>query len=155
MPLLPGGPIDWDAWMAEASAPRGNKGRKRTPEQLARQSVAQKARFARQRAAIAEAVKRQPLPPPAPMRTVTVYETILGNMEPGQWYSTRDMADVSGENYQSCKALGPKWLAMGWAKRAQNPAWVPVKPGHRQEPKWLYALTPEGEKRHRAAVALL
>jgi hypothetical protein len=155
MPPLPGGPIDWEAWTREAMAPRGNKGRKMSPEICAKFSAAQKARFARQRAALAEAAKRQPPPPPAPDRTVTVYETILGSMEPGRWYSTRDMRDVSGERYGSCKALAPRWYAEGILRRAQNPAWAPVKPGQRQEPKWLYCLTPEGEKRHRAAAALL
>lgn len=155
MPPLPGGPIDWAAWTAEAMAPRGNKGRKMSPEICAKFSAAQKARFARQRALVAAAVAAQPKPPPAPMRQVTVTENILGRMQPGSWYSTRDMSEASGENYQSCKALGPKLHRDGVLKRAQNPAWVPVLPGHRQEPKWLYALSPVGEQRHRMAAALL
>ncbi len=139
--------------MAESLAPRGRK--KRTPEQLARQSEAQRARFARLRAAVVAAEAAKPKPPPAPMRQVTVYETILGSMEPGKWYSTRDMSEASGERYGSCKALAVRWYGEGVLKRAQNPAWAPVPPGHRQEPKWLYALTPEGERRHRLAAALL
>jgi hypothetical protein len=136
-------------------APRGNKGRKRTPEQLARQSVAQKARFARQRALIAAAVAAAPKPPPAPARVVTVTENILGHMQPGEWYSTRDMRDMTGEDYGSCKALGPKLWQDGVLRRAQNPDWVPVPPGHRQEPKWVYSLTAEGVRRHLMAAALL
>lgn len=160
MPPLPGGPIDWKAWEAEvwATVPkrRGGPGRTLTPQQRENISEGQRKRFARHRAQLAAAVAARPPAPPAPMRSVTVYETILGAMQPGNWYSTRDMADASGENYQSCKALGPKWLGLGWVERAQNPAWKPPeRPGMAQEPKWLYRLTQEGEKRHRLAVALL
>lgn len=164
MPYLPGGPIDWAAWMAEATQPRGMKGRKHGPEIRAKFSAAQKARYARKREALAEALRlareaeaANPKPKPwDPLACVTVTDRILGNMEPGSWYATLDMAKVSGANYQACKAFAVTWFRAGVLQRRQNPAWKPPeRVGARQEPKWLYGLSAEGERRHRLAAALL
>lgn len=163
MPFLPGGPIDWEAWTREAMQPRGMKGRKFSPEICAKFSEAQKLRFARKRAALAEAIARakraEDRAPKVevydPLAWVTVTDKVLGNMQPGSWYATLDMATVAGVKYQACKAFAVRWWKDGILQRRQNPAWKPVKPGHRQEPKWLYCLTRDGEARHRLAAALL
>lgn len=141
---------------------RPMKGRKMTPEQCAKFSVAQRARFARQRAKLAaalaearEAARNAPVKFD-PQAGVKSSEKILGGMEPGKWYSTRDMHDVSGAPYDSCKGFAPKWWKLGWLLREQNPDWrPPERPGMAQEPKWLYCLGQEGERRHRAALAVL
>lgn len=164
MPWLPGGPIDWAAWTAEAIKPRGMKGRKMSPEVCAKFSAAQKKRFAHQRAQLAEALRLQreaqvANPAPAiydPLVNVNNETRVFGTMEPGSWYSTLDMAQVSSVKYQSCKALAVKWWRAAMLKRQQNPDWrPPERPGAPQAPKWLYALTAVGEQRHRLAKAIL
>lgn len=160
---IPGGPIDWDAWVAEAIQPRGNLGRKRSPEQCARLSAAQKLRFANQRAKLAEAIAArkaaEPIPEPKydPWAFVTVTERLLGSMQPGEWYATVDMARVApAVKYQACKAFAVTWWREGILVRRQNPDWKPPeRVGARQEPKWLYGLSQEGERRHRLAAPLL
>jgi hypothetical protein len=146
---------DWAAWSAEAAQPKGMKGRKFSAEICAKLSAAQRARFARQRAALAEALKnRAPEPPAPPERILTVSDCLFAAMLPGQWYSTRDMAEASGAKYQACKAYAVTWFKQGWLQRAQNPVWRPVPVGHRQEPKWLYSLAPKALERHRLGMAL-
>jgi hypothetical protein len=162
---LPGGPIDWAAWVADATSQprgRGGKGRKLSPEVCAKFSVAQKARFAKQRAALAEverlrAIEAAQQPAPYdPWAFVTVQDRLLGSMQPGEWYATVDMARVApAVKYQSCKALAVTWWRKGWLERRQNPEWKPVPVGARQEPKWLYALAGEALERHQLAKALL
>ena len=158
------GPIDWEAWMREASQPRGNKGKKRTPEQCAKLSAAQKARFAKQRAQMAEAMRlareaEAARPKPDiydPLAWVTVTDKVLGNMEPGGWYASLDMSRIAGVKYQACKAFAVKWWRDGILVRRQNPDWrPPERVGAKQEPKWLYSLTAEGVERHRLSAALL
>ena len=158
---LTGGPIDWDAWAREAAQPRGTyKGKKFGPEIRAKFSAAQKKRFAAKRALLAEALKNAAPPPPPPydpFAYVTVTDRLLGSMQPGSWYSTRDMAEVAGVKYQACKAFAVTWWRKtGLLVRILNPAWKPPeRVGGRQEPKWLYGLSEEGKKRHRLSAALL
>jgi len=166
MPPLPGGPIDWAAWQAEHLVrPAGNKGRKFGPEVRAKFSAAQRARFARQRAerAALEARNREleaGRPREAifdPVASVIKTDRLLGSLQPGVWYSTRDMSEAApGVGYGTCKAWAALWWREGVMVRQQNPAWKPPERiGMPQEPKWLYRLSLEGEKRHRRAAALL
>ena len=156
------GPIDWAAWMAEAAGPRGAKGKKRSPEQKARLSAAQKKRFAERRAQLAELLQREaatPPPPPPydPLACVTATDRILGAMQPDSWYALPGLAKLSGVKYQSCKAFAVTWCRKAdLLVRTQNPVWKPPeRPGMRQEPKWLYRLSKQGEQRHRLSAALL
>lgn len=156
------GPIDWGAWMAEAAGPRGAKGKKRSPEICAKYSAAQRKRFADKRAQLAEALKvaaaaPKPAPPYDPLAYVTATDRILGSMEPGSWYALPDLAKLSGVKYQSCKAFAVTWCrSADLFVRTQNPVWKPpARPGMRQEPKWLYRLSKQGEQRHRLSAALL
>lgn len=156
---IPGGPIDWPAWVAEASQPRGNKGRKYGPEICAKFSAGQRKRFAAQRAKLAAALaaEKKPQPPYDPWAFVTVTDRLLGSMQPGSWYAVPDMANVApAVKYNACKAFAVTWWRAGIFKRRQNPDWKPpARVGAPQEPKWLYSLSPEGERRHRLVAALL
>jgi len=161
--LLGGVPIDWAAWEAEASKPRGPyKGKKYGPEVRARMSAAQKARFATRRAELAEALAKakaldaQKPKPYDHLAAVSHTDRIFGSLVPGQWYARPDIATVSGVRYQPVKAYAVKFWKQGFLERIQNPAWKPPeRVGMKQEPRWLYRLTKEGEKRHAVCAALL
>ena len=153
---IPGGPIDWKAWEAEALRP---KSRKQSPEQRERNRQAQLAAAQRRRNAAAALAQAQAelarLRPVHIAPTLRNYDRILGCMELGKWYSTRDIADLSGVNYQSVKAQAVRFWMDGDLDRAQNPAWKPPeRQGARQEPKWLYSVRRRALAAHRLAVAL-
>lgn len=151
-------PIDWKAWEVEAANSNRSKG-KRSPEICAKLSAAQRARFARQRAALAEALAAaakipRPPPPPDPQAGLSATDRLLGAMEPGKWYAYPDLAKASGAKYGSVKGFVSTWAHKGWLDKAPNPEWMPVKMGARQEPKWLYRVAKKIGERHRLAMAL-
>lgn len=156
---IPGGPIDWAAWCAEAAQPRGNKGKKLGPALIERQRQAQLKVHAARRQKLADALRAAPAPEPPydPWAFVTVTDRLLGAMQPGSWYATVDMSRVApAVKYQACRAFAVTWWRAGILLRRQNPTWKPPeRVGAPQEPKWLYCLTAEGERRHRLVAALL
>jgi hypothetical protein len=88
---------------------------------------------------------------------------ILCAVEPGLWYATADIRDLSGVKYTSAKCKARLYLQLGWFERAENPDYAPTKyqkgVGIDRQPrgcdiKWLYRLTPAGEAK-RASVAFM
>lgn len=157
-------PIDWKAWEAEAAAYAANrgKGRKQTEAQRERNRQAQLKRHARAREALAALAREQAreaeLARANAPKPLYEHERMFAALEPGKWYASRDMANLAGVKYQTCKAWVVKWYREGWLARAQNPAWETgdvCRGGMAtRQVRWLYRLTAKGVQRHRFAVAL-
>lgn len=138
--------------MAAAALPK-----KHTPAQREANRQRQLQAHKRKRELLAENLRLKRLledKPNPPTKSMTNIEMLFGTMQPGSWYSPRDMHQVSGVVYGSCKAEAVNQWRLGWLERVQNPDWRPVPVGAKQEPKWIYRLSGKALERARLARAL-
>jgi hypothetical protein len=92
---------------------------------------------------------------------VSIKDHYLIVMEPGRWYGLKAIGRVVGQAGHVSQCVRLTLERKGWIERTPNPKWDPhavVTPmaaicGTVREPKWLFRLTPQGEKRRAEAVA--
>jgi hypothetical protein len=146
---------DWDDLVrraAERASPM--KGRKMTDEHKRKCSEAHKAIAKRRRDLVARACLRCDPPAFSTQRSwhkirhkgLENRERLIVYMTPGSWYAVSDMAYTAGLEPKACKILVVQMMDDGWLERVQNPEHVPDAP-QRDNPKWIYRLTPAGEIR--------